>query len=127
MKLSAVLFQTHARDERFASLRILENEAQSAGRSAEVDAVETERLAFARAEVNAHQGRGPLVILGVHEPATIRAHAGPIFIGLAERDLPRRLQRTFQGDMPEIIIGHAAVSDREHAASLSVVAQTVDS
>src|SRR5262245_44809776 len=121
MKLAPVLLDADPRDDWLAGVRIAENDAKLARRFAELHAIEAQRLTLARLEIHSRQRRGALVVLGVEQPAAIRADAGPIFVGLARGELPRAFQRIPEPDlmvereMPEIVVGHAAVRHGERA------------
>src|SRR2546425_8037653 len=100
MELTADVLNADPRNDWLTGLRIFEHKAQLAGRLAEIDIVDGQRLTLAGGNLVMDDGGGALVVLGVDEPATVRADARPIFIGLAERDLARAFERLIERNVP---------------------------
>ena len=120
MKFPTLLPDADSRGERLARVRVDDCEAKFTGGFAKIDAIKADRLTSSRLEVHTNQCRCALMIFGVHEPAAVGAHARPIFIRLAERDLPRISQRMFQRNVPEIVVVDPAVGDDVSAATFAI-------
>src|SRR6185503_1223159 len=116
MEFATLLLHAHPRNERFARLRIVEDEAELARWPTKIDIVDGERLSLAASQVNARERRSALIVFSVQEPVAICADTRPIFIRLAESDFSRVFQRALQRNVPQIVVSHAAIGHDVSAA-----------